>query len=217
MHDGQLSTLAQCIREMWVAEYRDFELRTTGLATGWGRRHMVHWDGGNTPDGKVCKPVWPKIAKHVTENDLEPDLLVRALFYRKTDYPPTPNQAHGPYALEQYRLYTSPGTTLEIKSDLIHGFDSQKQRALSEVASKTTYFKLDETTAWKVTVGDTDVPLTPLFRYCVACNQGWDDIGTKFEAQAKKQYRRFAAVYNEVWGAWIPETLKKEAPCVQTK
>jgi hypothetical protein len=209
MSTKQLEALSQRIRDLWVAEYRDFELRTKGKATGWGSRHMAKWDGGETADGKLCRPVWPRIADFVLEYDLDPDVLVHAMFWRRVDYPPTPNQAHGQFALEQYRLYTSPGTRLEIKTELIHSFESQKQRAMADVFAKKTYHKLDEKTAWRVVVGSNTTPLTPLFRYCVARNQGWEDIAVDFVKPALRQYRRLADLYDEVYGDWIPADIKR--------
>lgn len=200
--------LAKKIRCLWVSEYRDFELRTKGKSTDWGSRHMNRWDGGDSADGKFYKAVWPKIATFVEEHELDAELLVRAMFYRCLNYAPMPNQAHGGTALERYRIYTSPTTQVEMKTELMYSFESQKSRALREVFSKKTYYKLDETTAWRVTIGDPVVPFTPLFRYCVAVNQGWDDIGTAFEGKAKRQYKQFAELYNEVWTDWIPASLR---------
>lgn len=217
IQESELKALAQRIRDLWVVEYRDYELRTKGKATGWGSRHMNQWDGGqNTTSGKSYKPVWPKIAEFCLAYDLEPETLLHALFYRRVDYPPMPNQAHGADALDKYRNYTAPGTNLEIKTELIHAFESQKQRALSDVFTKKTYYKLDESTAWRVTIASDDKSLTPLFRFCVAKNQGWEDVAEQYVAQATKQYKRFADLYDEVWGDWIPMdfkmTVKKGGP-----
>jgi hypothetical protein len=211
MRDEQLEAFAQRIRDLWVAEYRDFELRTKGKATGWGSRRMSKWDGGETEDGRIHKPVWPKIAVFCLEHGLEPDVLIHALFYRKVDYPPMPNQAHGGHALEKYNEYTAPGTRMEIKTELLHAFESQKQRVLADVFSKVQYYKLDEKAAWRITVASKDTPLTPLFRYCVARNQGWEEVATQYEPSATRQYRRFADVYDEVWGDWVPTDFKQKA------
>jgi hypothetical protein len=207
----QIEALAKYIRALWVAEYHDFELRTKGIATDWGTHHMSKWDGGETSDGKTCTAVWPRIARFCIEHNLEPDLLIRAVYYRKVDFPPHPNQAHGAKALEVYRAYTAPATRMEIKTELIHKFESQKQRALSDVFSKKHYYKLDELSAWQSAISTSAPVLTPLFRYCVAKNQGWDDLANEYQARAAKQYRRFAEIYDEVWGEWIPAELKSMA------
>lgn len=198
---------AKRIRELWVIEHRHFEQRTIGKVTDWGSQHMTKWDGGETHDGKCHSPVWPKILQFTKEHNLQPETLVRAMFYRKA-LTPTPSQACGQYALDQYQIYTSPGTKLEMKNELIHGFESQKQRALSEVFTKTTYYKLDEKTAWQVVVGSNVIPLTPLFKYCVARNQGWNDIADEYCERASAQYQRQADLYNEVWADWIPADFR---------
>lgn len=211
MGNEQLEALAQHVRDLWVIEHHNFERRTKGKVSDWGNKYMAMWDGGETYDGKIHKSVWPKIAKFVIENDLQPDVLIHAVFWRKVDKPPTPNMAHGPSALEKYANYAAPATRMEIKTDLIHAFESQKQRALADVFSKTTYYKLNEQTAWRATIAGSSIPLTPLFRYCVARNQNWDDVATDFKPQACKQYKRYAELYNEVWGEWIPDDFKVEA------
>lgn len=211
MIDDQIDGSAAHIRNLWVNAHRDMELRTKGKSTGWGQRTMPQWDGGIGSDGKHHKNVWLKIAEFVAQNDLDAAILVTSIFYKQIDFIPTPNFAVGAKALERYNDYMSPGTQLEIRADLTHAFESQKQRATSDVFTKVKYYKLDEKDAWRITIGSRTVPLTPLFRYCVAVNQNWTEIAEQFYPTARKQYRQLANLYDEVWGEWIPSEFKARA------
>ncbi len=209
MHDTRIDNTAQHIRKVWAEERRRFELRTTGVASDWGNRHMCRWDGGVANDGKHYNPVWPRIAALCDKYNLVPDLLVRAMFHNRMQYPPEPSQAVGNEAISRYRLFTSASTRLERTADIRSAFGCDKSLSTAEVARQKKYFKRDEAGAWRITLVTMTVNLSPLFRYCVACNQGWDDIAMQFQSPAMRQYLQNADLYDEVWGEYIPENLKK--------
>lgn len=203
-----IKQLSQEIRSMWCEEMRNFELKNTGKVSGWGNKEIPRWDGGETAAGVFCKPVWPEIARLCVDQQLEPHTLIRAIFHNVMVKPPYPNMATGNYALEKYRQYNSSGTVLENKTKIQYEFDSQKSSIIANVRSLIDYHKYDERTAWRIATVSQKVPLSPLFRYCVSANQQWDDISCKYKDAAIRQYRQMSNLYNEVWGEWIPKTLK---------
>lgn len=209
MSNKEIDRLAKDIRRLWCDEVRDLDLRTTGRASGWGSTHMRKWDGGTSPDGRTYSCVWPKIAEFCARENLEADKLVRAMFYGEMTYAPYPNMAYGDKALEKYRVYTQPSTRLEMKMRVLYEFDAQKARAVALVTSLKMYRKLDEQTAWRSTIANKMEPFSPLFRYCIAKNQGWEDIAPTYEAAAKRQYDRCADIYSDVWADWLPTELRK--------
>ncbi len=202
-----IDKIAERIRALWCEEVRLYELRTKGASTNWGSTYLTKWDGGRTANGTRCEPVWPKIAMHCINHNLDPDKLVRAMFHGAINYTPYPNMAHGADALAKYALYTSPKTELELTNKLTYEFEAQKSRAISTVMSMKTYQAMDEQTAWKCTLASKDEPLSYLFRYCVAKNQGWHDIAQLYEVQARKQYERHKGLYDKIWSDWIPTEL----------
>jgi hypothetical protein len=209
--DVELEELGQRIRQCWVEEQRNFSLRTSGAAGDWGEKHMTKWDGGTDSLGKEHASVWLKIARFCMDNNLEPFQLIRAMFYDALPaLPPRPNQAHGNYALEKYRHFTSPGTYLEIKNLYTSKFETQKQYVTSNVFSRIKYSGRDEITAWKLAITEKGAPLSPLFRYCVAINQGWTDIASMYAEKARVQYLYSPKLYDAVWQEWIPNTLKEK-------
>ena len=213
--DSTVDQLASDIRQLWVNAHRDWELRTTGTPSDWGHRFMTKWDGGVSEDGRVHGSVWVKIALFVMANELDLEVLITAVFYKQLYKPPYPNMAHGAAALERYRVYTSPGTQLELRNELIYALESQKQRATSDVLTKTKYYNLDDNIAWRITIGSKSIPLTPLFRYCVAVNQQWSDIAEQYYPTARKQYKQRPKLYDDVWGEWIPPDFKTKALAVK--
>ncbi len=200
--------LSERIRALWCEEMRDFNLRNKGLPGNWGTRHIVKWDGGRDDKGSSFTPVWPKIAQFCIQHDLEPEILVRALFYRQANTP-RPNQAHGPYALDTYIAYTQSRTKLDQKSQIIYEFESQKARVVAETVRLKKYHRLEEQMAWRSVIASRDQPLSPLFRYCVCMNQKWHDMSVDYLDAARRQYKRDSKLYDEVWGDWIPQQLKE--------
>jgi hypothetical protein len=211
-NDEKIKRLGQEIRRMWVEEMRFFHLRTEGVDHRWGSKHMARWDGGTDKNSRTHKPVWPQIAKFCTDNQINPALMVRAMFYSAPKgLPPQPNQCKGAFALARYEKYTGFESQLELKTSLMYKFEAQKALALGNVHRLKDYNGHDDDTAWRLTITSKHDPFTPLFRYCVAMNQGWDDLAVLYADDARYQYTRDAEVYNEVWGEWIPEELKKGA------
>lgn len=203
-----LDKLGEKIRELWCEERKFFDLRNTGISSNWGSLTIRRWDGGKTVSGRFYKPVWPIIAKFCLDHDLEPEQLIKAMFYKTVLTAPLPNMAHGNYALDKYRQYTLPTTNLEIKTKAITEFETQKSRAYSTVNSLVKYNGVDEQTAWKMVIADSKLPLTPLFRYCISKNQDWPILYEKYKDPAIRQYKRNSEIYNEVWKEWIPMDLR---------
>src|SRR5688572_8189561 len=105
------------LRSAWVEARRDWEMRNRGVASKWGKRRVVQYDGGISKEGKHYKPAWPKLAEFCWTNNLIPEVLVDAVFhFSSSQYPPTPNQAKGEKAIQLYQKYLSPGTQSDIRT-----------------------------------------------------------------------------------------------------
>src|SRR5258708_32197000 len=128
----KFNNLMNYVRQLWVEERRDFDLRVNGVWSGWGQEKMARWDGGTAADGKTHKNTWVKIAQFCLDNNLNPQTLIRALFYN-TKLAPQPNIAYNSTALELYRRYESPGNKLEIKNKMRYKLDSQLASAHANV------------------------------------------------------------------------------------
>lgn len=203
--ETDIAQLARDIREMWCSERRYFELRTEGVSTDWGEKHMAQWDGGTTSTGKKYAPVWPKIARYCLDRNLNPPTLIRAIFRAANrGFMPQPSHATGDKALQKYNAYIGTGSQLEMKNTLLYKFESQKLCAFSAIQRLVHYSDKTEEVAWRLTLTNMHEPLTPLFRYCAALQRKFADVADMFELDALYQYKRDADLYNEIWGDMIP-------------
>lgn len=202
--------LGSRIRMLWCIERRYFDLRHEGVPENWGAHHMPSWDGGLGANGKHHENIWPRIASFCLENKLQPTTLVKAMFHNaQKRRPPTPNAACGPKALQRYKEYDAPAVGISLEADHKHRLEAQKQCVAASVFRLQKYSEKDEKSAWRQAITNPTDPLTPLFRYCVARNQGWEDIAEMYQGQAEYQYDFSPEVYNAVWGDWLPDDLRK--------
>ncbi len=201
------------IRALWVDERQAFDLRTTGAYTGWGSRHMAKWDGGADKVGTFRTSVWEKIAEFCKANHIPPTELVQSLFYRVM-HAPQPNMGHGQYALSKWLAYKEPGTRQEIRTDILNTFESNKAYTSANICRLQLYGGLSESDALQKVALDATNVLTPLFRYCIL--KGLDrPIAANYLDAALYTYSRHPDLYNEVWGAWIPQELKDRTAEIQ--
>ena len=56
---------------------------------------------------------------------------------------------------------------------------------------------------------NSQLELSPLFRYCLAYDNGLDWIAEHFYEAAHRQYLLAPRLHREIWGKWIPEVLIK--------
>jgi hypothetical protein len=202
----KVHVLANYIRQLWVDEYRDFELRTTGSATGWGSYRMTKWDGGTNSTGKHYESTWNRIATFCLTNDFQPERLVSAMFFN-AKYPPQPNQAHGPFAVTKYRVYKEPTTRQAIRTSIHNDFEAQKSFIAANLHSLCKYGGKSEDIAIREIALTSTNTLSQLCRYCVLKSRN-RPIAEKYADVAFREYRRFPDLYDEIWGDWIPQELR---------
>jgi hypothetical protein len=205
-YNNQLATLATHIRQLWVHENQAFELKRKGQSSDWGMKKMPKWDGGVDSRGAHHKNVWEEIARFCTVHDLQPELLVKALFYDAV-YTPMPNQAHGDYALKKYSRYNDPQTRQEIRTNIRSEFEAQRSYAASRVETYKAYGNKTGDEALRLVALNTTGPLSQLFRYCLLKNMG-SLVANDYEDVARRQYMRHPDLYDEIWGNWIPNNLR---------
>jgi hypothetical protein len=208
----QIGELAVEIRHIWVEERRNHELRTTGVESGWGRKLMARWDGGKLSNGTVCASIWVKIARFCVEHNVHPRLLVRAIFEAKGNgTSPNPDEAQTSRALSLYHGFLTPYQLEQRVRILQLEFDSERSCLTTEVAVQKRFgAPRPDLEVWRDSLSAPHLELSPLFRYCVAVNQGWDDIAAAYYEGASVQYNRWPDLYDKVWQQYIPATLQDE-------
>lgn len=200
---------AEFVRQVWIEEYKAFELRTMGACSNWGSSFMPFWDGGVTSKGVNRTSCWQKIVDFCDQNIIDPRTLIKAVFYGES-LAPKPNQAHGQYAMKKYKTYTSAATKQEIRNRIENEFESQKSYTAAKTNTLVQYGSKSEKEALLLTVINESNPLSRLFKYCVLKNQNVP-LAEEFKNAAFMKYMENPDIYDEVWEDWIPAELREEA------
>ena len=152
-------------------------------------------------------PAWAQLAVSLIEQQIDP----AAFIYRNFEAvepqvrPPWPGQLTTARAMTTYELGQA-GAEQRVREALAR----EERTARRWLAHLTT----DD--AEEALIGlllDDRVPLSPLFRYCLAVRAGSPrllKVADEFDASAASQYRRDPGAYDRVWGpTWIPERFRR--------
>lgn len=203
-----LSEMAKLCRDAYIAERSNWESRINGRQKTY--RPSAKWDGGVDSNGYECQPVWPKIAAFMLKHQLDPRKCIWLRFHKKRNHnhPVMPNQiALGKY-LEEYQDLSSFDD-----EELETNFQSEQALCASRIAASEDAYD-DKEMLWKSVILDESLPLSPLFRYCLALSEGFSRDARRYYKAALLQYLQSMDQYDEVWGKWIPESLKGDARLV---
>ena len=173
------------------------------------RGFTVHpkWDGGKDSRGRQYKPIWPKIARFMFEHrlDVSACLLLRFELATEKQYPPNPDDVATPRYLEDYKAVSQ-----ETVADLGFMLNAEKELCLVEISEANASFSINGKPAWIMVLGNDDLALSPLFRYCLASSEGLTDLVKKNEIEAILQYIVSTRGYDKAWAEWIPTKFKKQ-------
>jgi hypothetical protein len=204
-------------RAEYCAAVRAFLLRTRGVRSRYGDRPLPVWDGGETADGRRHTAVWPKVAGFVRRHGLDLGRLVRCVFAARAvgtaggaalGPPPPPTML---YSAEALRLY---------RADADRRHDADRESARAELCSQAEAFRAAlvlrsalRAAGWSAeevarsVVGDEALPLSALFRFCVAAQEGYQDLADRYFRPALRQYTAGRALCDDVWGERLPAAL----------
>lgn len=206
----EINDLAALIRNEWIKERRYCELRLLGACSDWGNHIMPTWDGGIDSSGRHHKNIWIKIADLCLKQKLEPITLIKAVFYSK-NYIPYPNEACGQSALQAYKRYTCSSTKLVLQNDITRELSSQLTSVAAEANRLMRYqTDLSEENALKFALYSKAYSISPLFRFCIAYKQGWNDIAETEKELAKFQFLQHSELYEKFWKELLPDYFLEE-------
>jgi len=96
---------------------------------------------------------------------------------------------------------------------------NQQQLAFSVALTDRSLYFPDEDRSQQITavIADTNLRLSPLFRYCVAFGESLEEVGKIWRQEAAIQYCRNRLMYDRVWGDWITPGLKKAGEKLQQR
>ena len=170
------------------------------------------WDGRHFPDHYDEKSVWPKVARFMRDNSLDPHICMWARFqYQKSmnvRRPPLPSQVGLPKYLSMYK---------EATEDTSEAIKQQFEFEKSYLATEMKMLGRDDPgmssrDICETVLLDDTIPVTPLLRYCVANQEGFDKVKVWFYDLARRQYRRFPDLYDRHWAsAKLPDQITKKS------
>ena len=193
------------------------------------KRHFMRYkpnaraDGGRDsddlyPEGSVYESVWGKIVATMYGRKIDPVEYVHKVFaglIPLSDYVPSPK------ALLTDRCLLIYERAMEsIDSDIQIAFRSQHSTLQSEIAHIRINSDASMEEAIEEALWDEQLPMSSLFRYCVAAGMPGDEfaeLANTFRVGAAVQYVRHKAIYDRVWGDFIPRELKKSAAGIYHK
>lgn len=194
--------LAEVVRRLYCY-YRQL----TPGGKGWGTISNPVYDGGRDVWGRTHKPVWPKIAEHILELNVDPMAYIHAQFvHRGSDYDLLPpNQLHTERATEHFHRVRQTATTL-----LKNRIDSEIDSLHCDVAirQREKYTSVDAMERALSSQGP--VAVSALIRYCVAAESGLVMQMDFWRNEAFDQYVLRANDYDAVLGDRIPKELREE-------
>lgn len=145
---------------------------------------------------------WNKAAEFVINHSCDPDIFVHAQFQRARLV--RPNQLYAAKALQNYTEYVA-----EYDYVIADRFQAEANTFRAKLFEYQPFLTgRSEHAQWRFILNDTTVTLSPLFRYCLAVDCGFDALITEYQSAALYQYLGNHAAYDEHWGNKIPPRLR---------
>lgn len=200
--DAVREEMVERCRNAYIRVRRDYELQLNGRSD---YRPGPHWDGGEDARGYQHKSVWEKIATFMLRHDLDPERCVRLRFAHRQYHqnPVLPNQI----AVDKYLTLYQQGDAERVAS-LAYEFTTENSICRCQLVLR------DEpvlATRLRAVLADETVPLSPLFRHCLAQAEGLKLVAAYYFRPALQQYLTAMDEYDRVWGVWLYQEFKETA------
>ena len=198
---SRLRELSELIRERWILEMRS---RQTKL--GLPARYR--------PGAKVERN-WEKVAAFFLDNGIPIVPFIRYVVHQMPV--PQANHLKSQKVFQQFRE-SEFANEAKIRQIMKTELESQRSIVFSElsmiqgaVADGILEEEVTPRAAIMQVLGNEVLSLSPLFRYCWACEQNFMRVAENYKAEAMMQYTTYPKLYDEIWGEWIPEDFREEA------
>lgn len=175
-------------------------------------------DGDPAAMVRQPKPsVWARMVRFCEARKINPEQYVRVAFNGLSlrREAPEPEQLMGRVYEDKWKLMLSK---LDAKLEL--SLRIQKEAATSAIVYRQKVLKEDKIRSCLMAFGAGDLPLTPLFRYCMGVSMEDDTFADLIEAnepQAVLQFECFRGAYKRVWGDLLPKGFAKFSRAVYPK
>lgn len=201
-----LREYAKMVRREYIKARRRFEVSRTELPSYW--KPTARMDGAADRLGRTKPAVWPELAEFFVRHNINVQDYLFTAFLCAGFSPPTPWDLMKQSFLNHYRKKVKASA-----KDTEITFNFMRTFCKTQILSHPSY---DPTSTDKsVTAAvllDADLPLSALFRYCLARSEQLEGVAELYKAQAAVEYMRTPDDYDQVWGPdWIPADFADEA------
>lgn len=208
--------IAEVVRELFITRYRQVESEGGKGFSNWTPGPW--WDGGNVR-GTNRNNIWEAAAKLILKHRLPLGEFVNYVTgeWRRLKKQPVPRPNHlcSPQAVADFHRLNRGST-----ADPLQGLQTAIEFQRDALEQAMYGYQAFDGTEYEVTspeelkrlvLWDEDLSLSALFRYCLAVDEGYDDIAKTFLAGALVQYLSQLRHYDQVWGIWIPQQFRNTA------
>jgi hypothetical protein len=181
-----------------------------GVRSDYGDSRLTRYDGGTDAQGRTYRPVWDRLAEFAAGAGIDLADYLADAFDSSGPHAPTPWQLCSEHVLAAYRGRLDR----DGPSDTDYAIAAQYAELRGRVAALGEHCRvrgLDQLWAVEVTLRDLTNQLTPLFRYCVACDAGLDDVAEAAFDAALAECRRLSPRSLATWGPHMPARLRRAA------
>lgn len=212
-HAFLIKRLSRDIQSYYTSTRRRYE----EIRTGRPSRYTPHprWSEGRKLKGGNRGPcLWEMLAKVLTDRQISPNAFIEFIFRqasldRRTiaeGFWPAPNVLLNREHQDRYLAENNSGKR---KQKLARIFAAQQRAASNALLSRTSLYP-DKRRRIQSVILDRNLPLSALFRYCLAVDADMRESAKKFHDAALVQLMSEYELYEQVWGSWIPGNLKQE-------
>jgi hypothetical protein len=215
--DDVLAREAERLRNSYYLQRSLFCLGRGRPDPGPGARVNVRWEGGVDALGRSHEPVWPRVLRFAAHGGVSPAGLVQAAFNGvKGGQPPPPTVLLAGKTLAAAREAAAAGRAAE-EHQLTLRLRFYGSQVVTYHTSFSTREGLGPEETWQVVIVSDPPALSPLFRYCLARQAGFDGLAERYGPAALEEYLWAEDSYDAAWREVIAPDLREAAGAVRAR
>ncbi len=205
--------LGRELKEVYTVERRIYESQRDGSPSTYRPAGKLEGRPPITIEDKATVNLWDEITRKLYQKRIDPIDYVRRIFATLGGSMitcPRPNQLLSSACLQRYK-----DSTENLREEIQMAFEVQRVSARREVIVKCQIngYTANDAISW--VLREESLPLSALFRFCLAISMDKDSglvkLAERFRKNAAIQYFPTRVEYDQVWGEYIPDPFRQEA------
>lgn len=203
--DHMPGLLAQHVRDVYCDYRRRYDDHAIYRCGG----RVLRYDGGTDRRGVVYPPFWPRLAKHLVRIQANPPAFMW-LQFEKARYcqarVPLPPDLLTDGARLDYLTYAE-----DEERRLIARMESERMQICGEARIVVEGLHWEPERAMRYAVGkEFGMPVTPLLRYCLAVEHGFEQLAQDYHDAALLHYVFLRSFFDRGDACHVPSCLQAE-------